>query len=203
MHDRVASPRARQRAGWTRRWHCMGNRRRRAVRRRSHAASTLCTQISGNDEEETCQNRTAEDQKALHGSPGCPANGPPTSLPNDSLHTKMRRVRPRFQVSLPAFLLLDAPLLIPPPSASPIRSPCAITIPAVERAVKQPPASLPSQPVSVEFSPTAGSQASVAGSPPVEDACRYCPVCSQRLESRRCKLICPVCGYYMSCADYY
>ena len=36
-----------------------------------------------------------------------------------------------------------------------------------------------------------------------EDASRYCPVCSQRLESRRCKLICPVCGYYMSCADYY
>ena len=36
-----------------------------------------------------------------------------------------------------------------------------------------------------------------------EDASWYCPVCSQRLESRRCKLICAVCGYYMSCADYY
>ncbi|PYT62566.1 MAG: hypothetical protein DMG35_07190 [Acidobacteria bacterium] len=36
-----------------------------------------------------------------------------------------------------------------------------------------------------------------------EDPSRYCPVCSQRLESRRCKLVCPVCGYYMSCADYY
>jgi hypothetical protein len=36
-----------------------------------------------------------------------------------------------------------------------------------------------------------------------EDASRYCPVCSQRLESRRCKLVCGVCGYYMSCADYY
>jgi hypothetical protein len=36
-----------------------------------------------------------------------------------------------------------------------------------------------------------------------EDASRYCPVCSQWLESRRCKLICNVCGYYMSCADYY
>jgi hypothetical protein len=36
-----------------------------------------------------------------------------------------------------------------------------------------------------------------------EDASRYCPVCWQRLESRRCKLICAVCGYYMSCADYY
>ena len=36
-----------------------------------------------------------------------------------------------------------------------------------------------------------------------EDASRYCPICSKRLESRRCKLICNVCGYYMSCADYY
>jgi hypothetical protein len=31
----------------------------------------------------------------------------------------------------------------------------------------------------------------------------YCPVCSARLESRKCKLLCPQCGYYMSCADYY
>jgi hypothetical protein len=36
-----------------------------------------------------------------------------------------------------------------------------------------------------------------------EDPSRYCPVCSQRLESVRCKLVCGVCGYYMSCADYY
>jgi hypothetical protein len=36
-----------------------------------------------------------------------------------------------------------------------------------------------------------------------EDPSQYCPVCSQRLESRRCKLVCSVCGYYMSCADYY
>jgi hypothetical protein len=38
---------------------------------------------------------------------------------------------------------------------------------------------------------------------PYEHASHYCPVCSRRLESRRCKLICVVCGYYMSCADYY
>jgi hypothetical protein len=31
----------------------------------------------------------------------------------------------------------------------------------------------------------------------------HCPVCNQRLISRRCKLICERCGYYMSCADYY
>jgi hypothetical protein len=37
----------------------------------------------------------------------------------------------------------------------------------------------------------------------LEDHSRFCPVCSRRLESRRCKLVCNVCGYYMSCADYY
>jgi len=31
----------------------------------------------------------------------------------------------------------------------------------------------------------------------------YCPVCSQRLASQKCKLLCERCGYYMSCADYY
>ncbi len=30
----------------------------------------------------------------------------------------------------------------------------------------------------------------------------HCPVCSRKLLARRCKLYCPQCGYYMSCADY-
>jgi methionyl-tRNA synthetase len=36
-----------------------------------------------------------------------------------------------------------------------------------------------------------------------EEAMLYCPVCSMKLESRKCKLFCTQCGYYMSCADYY
>jgi len=36
-----------------------------------------------------------------------------------------------------------------------------------------------------------------------EEPMLYCPVCSSRLTSRKCKLICEKCGYYMSCADYY
>jgi hypothetical protein len=36
-----------------------------------------------------------------------------------------------------------------------------------------------------------------------EDPMIFCPVCSMRLESRKCKLFCGRCGYYMSCADYY
>ena len=31
----------------------------------------------------------------------------------------------------------------------------------------------------------------------------YCPVCSTRLASLKCKLHCEKCGYYMSCSDYY
>jgi hypothetical protein len=30
----------------------------------------------------------------------------------------------------------------------------------------------------------------------------FCPVCSARLESRRCKMICPRCGYFMSCSEF-
>jgi hypothetical protein len=36
-----------------------------------------------------------------------------------------------------------------------------------------------------------------------EFASEYCPRCSARLASRSCKMICPGCGYYMSCSDFY
>ncbi len=74
---------------------------------------------------------------------------------------------------------------------------------AVERAAK-----CESAPVQAEPAQTAAQSAAPLQSSPspvarTEDPSSYCPVCSQRLESRRCKLICSVCGYYMSCADYY
>src|SRR5947209_9883395 len=36
-----------------------------------------------------------------------------------------------------------------------------------------------------------------------EPASSYCPRCAQPLQARSCKLACPVCGYYMSCSDFY
>jgi hypothetical protein len=38
---------------------------------------------------------------------------------------------------------------------------------------------------------------------PTEHAMSFCPVCSERLEPKRCKLVCNKCGYYLSCSDYY
>jgi hypothetical protein len=36
-----------------------------------------------------------------------------------------------------------------------------------------------------------------------EIASEFCPGCAARLVQRSCKLICPACGYYMSCSDFY
>ena len=81
--------------------------------------------------------------------------------------------------------------------------PLCYNLAAVERAAKQQFALVQAEPLpaAAESAPASlGGQNSAART---EDPSRYCPVCSQRLESRRCKLICSVCGYYMSCADYY
>jgi rubrerythrin len=32
---------------------------------------------------------------------------------------------------------------------------------------------------------------------------QICPNCSHTLTGYRCKLVCPQCGYYLSCSDYY
>jgi hypothetical protein len=54
-------------------------------------------------------------------------------------------------------------------------------------------------------SPATFEKAAAAGAsrPEPELAMSYCPRCSARLAARSCKLICPGCGYYMSCSDFY
>ena len=37
---------------------------------------------------------------------------------------------------------------------------------------------------------------------PQELPVEVCLVCSMRLESRRCKFVCPRCGYFMSCSEF-
>jgi hypothetical protein len=77
---------------------------------------------------------------------------------------------------------------------------CAINGAAVKHAVKQEPAR---DEVEVRRNSAVNNAARVETAELAEDASRFCPVCSQRLESKHCKLICRVCGYYMSCSDYY
>jgi hypothetical protein len=53
-----------------------------------------------------------------------------------------------------------------------------------------------------DFGAASGAVAGVSKAQP-ELAIGYCPTCSTRLAPRSCKLICPGCGYYMSCSDFY
>jgi len=39
--------------------------------------------------------------------------------------------------------------------------------------------------------------------PETKDISQYCPQCAVELQGNHCKLLCPRCGYYMSCSDFY
>jgi len=48
----------------------------------------------------------------------------------------------------------------------------------------------------------AGSRHPGAAHPAGRHASSFCPACSTQLEPHCCKLVCCLCGYYMSCSDY-
>ena len=50
--------------------------------------------------------------------------------------------------------------------------------------------------------PGSGAGVKVADRSPA-DAGQYCPNCSSKLRESRCKLKCPMCGFYLSCSDFY
>ncbi|MGH9406019.1 MAG: hypothetical protein ACRD3D_09320 [Terriglobia bacterium] len=58
--------------------------------------------------------------------------------------------------------------------------------------------------MSVRLNEPSGDGAPADGieNPGPELAVHYCPVCSLRLESRRCKMVCPRCGFFMSCSEF-
>ncbi len=177
------------------------------------------------------QEEKPQNLRGLSGGPWFPPNGPACQAwpQQPSPLTKMRPAPHRFQSN--SFSSHKSPLVSPsknPPSSRRIdfharcllpttrcplsyypvfpllySLPLCYNHPAVEHAAKWGLARAQAEPAQAAVQSAVSLQHGQSAAAPSEDPSRYCPVCSQRLQSRRCKLICSVCGYYMSCADYY
>ena len=114
-------------------------------------------------------------------------------IPSRTANSRARHV-PRFRFHRNVII---------PLSSVPHSFPLCYNRPAVERTAKWELARVQAESAQAAAQSAASLQHGQSPAARTEDPSRYCPVCSQRLQSRRCKLICSVCGYYMSCADYY
>jgi len=39
--------------------------------------------------------------------------------------------------------------------------------------------------------------------PDAAEVMQVCPNCSTQLRDKSCKLVCPLCGFFLSCSDFY
>ncbi len=180
--------------------HRVGGRHHRSrgnsdsTRDRRHRSASLSAEASRKKHHKTCEDDLTDHGSHLKARPAEPFTNNPSPIP------KMRPEQHWFQFNS----------LLGVGSLSGVRG-SSFPIPyslrlcynrrAVERTTKWELTQVQAEPGE------ASSAAPLARSPSlaarIEDPSWYCPVCSQRLESWRCRLICSACGYYMSCADYY